>query len=140
MSRIHTLYRTARFLNLRFFYKIILYKIYYIKLYIFFIKFLFVLTQNKCLYYSAHVKKHWYKYFNWVYSKYSHKDMTFTKISPIFMFSGRHLEFLKMLKGENFTPIWISLYTPLRVIISREKKFIREFWVRPKMCFSLPDY
>ena len=55
----------------------------------------------------------------------------YSKISRIFRFLDHNLEFLKMLKGENFTPALISLYTPVRVIISREKKFFREFWVLP---------
>ena len=66
--------------------------------------------------------------------------MIFIENFANFLFFGLHLKFLKMLKGENFTPTWISLYTPVRVIIKREKKFITKFWVRPKMCFSLPDY
>ena len=49
----------------------------------------------------------------------------------MFRFLGYHLEFLKMLKGENFTPTCISLCTPVRVIIGREKKFVREYWVLP---------
>ena len=58
-------------------------------------------------------------------------DVIFIKNFSNFRVSGRHLEFLKMLNGENFTTTCISLFTPLRVIISREKKFIREFWVLP---------
>ena len=78
--------------------------------------------------------------FLWVYSKYGYKDMIFIENFANFPVFGLHLEFLKMFKGENFTPTWISLYTPVRVIISTDKKFITKFWVRPKMCFSLPDY
>ena len=63
------------------------------------------------------------------------KDMIFFKISPIFPFSGRHLEFLKMLKGENFTPTWISLYKPLKVIISREKSLSENFGLGQKCEF-----
>ena len=38
-------------------------------------------------------------------------------------------EYFKLLNGENFTSTWIALQRPYTLIISREKNFIREFWV-----------
>ena len=49
-------------------------------------------------------------------------------------------EYFKLLNGENFTSTWIALQRPYALIISREKNFISEFWVRAKIAISLPDY
>ena len=49
-------------------------------------------------------------------------------------------EYFKLLNGENFTSTWIALQRPYTLIISREKNFISEFWVRAKIAISLPDY
>ena len=49
-------------------------------------------------------------------------------------------EYFKLLNGENFTSPWIALQRPYTLIISREKNFISEFWVRAKLAISQPDY
>ena len=53
---------------------------------------------------------------------------------------GRHLEYLKLLKGDRFTPTWISLDTPQGWIISREKKTLSDVRVRWKFGLWLLDY
>ena len=65
------------------------------------------------------------------------------KLWPFIYFGGHlggHLEYFKLLKGESFTPTWISLYNVHTIIISKEKNFIGEFWVMVKIALSLPDY
>ena len=51
----------------------------------------------------------------------------------------RHLEYLKLLKGDTSTPPQISLYTPQGWLIKREKKNIRDLGVRWKYGLWLPD-
>ena len=45
-------------------------------------------------------------------------------------------EYFKLLNGENFTSTWIALRRSYTLIISREKNFISEFWVRAKIAIS----
>ena len=47
---------------------------------------------------------------------------------------GSHLGFLRMLKGESFTPPLERLIRPHRQIIKREKNFNWNFWVLPLHC------
>ena len=44
---------------------------------------------------------------------------------------GRHLEYLKFLKGDTSTPPQISLYTTQGRITKRKKNYIRDFGVTP---------
>ena len=54
-----------------------------------------------------------------------------------FRFCGSHLEFWKLLKGESSTPTWISFQGPHRLIISREKNYIKHFQVTPHGCWTI---
>ena len=46
-------------------------------------------------------------------------------------------KYFKLSKGENSTSTWMALQRPYILIISREKNFIREFWVREKITAGL---
>ena len=57
-----------------------------------------------------------------------------------FRFCGSHLEFWKLLKGESSTPTWISFQGPHRLIISREKNYIKHFQVTPHCCWTMSTF
>ena len=62
------------------------------------------------------------------------KQWEFSNIRLGYSHLGRHIEYLKLLKGDNYTPPQISLYTPQILIIGREKNYIRYVGVTPLGC------
>ena len=54
------------------------------------------------------------------------------------LIEGPHFKrkYFKLPKGENSTSTWMALERPYALIISREKNFIRDFWVMAKLVLT----
>ena len=104
---------------------------------------LILLTQQKYKTQSCSVLKHtWYHWNTWLLSPAAWNNTINYHTVIIksgntclhdkqccFSAYGGHLEYLKLFKGESFTPTWKYSKRPYRWIIKREKNFTREFWV-----------